>query len=55
MALGDLLVDIMVNATSFLLVVQVKPDLTVGVGGIKGFAERGWTWGEKMFGRYIVE
>ena len=55
MALGDLLIDLMVDDTLFLLVVRVYSDLSVGVGGIKGFSERGWTWGEKMLGRYIVE
>ena len=37
---GDILVDLMVDETLFLLIVRVKPDLTVGVGGVKGFAER---------------
>ena len=55
MSLGDPLVDLMVYETSFLLVVRVYLDLTVGVRGIKGFAERGWTLVEKMFGIYIVE
>ena len=55
MALGDILVDLMVDETSFLLVARVWIYLTVGVGGVKGFAERGWTCGDKMFGRYIVE
>ena len=55
MALGDPLVDLMVYETSFILVVQVYLDLTVMVRRIKGFAERGWTWLDKMFGRYIVD
>ena len=55
MALGDLLLDFMVNETSFLLVVQVDPDLTVGVGDVKVFVEREFTWGDKMFSRDIVE
>ena len=55
MALVDLLVDLMVDETSFILIVKVEPDLMFGVGGIKGFSERGWTWGDNMFGRYIVE
>ena len=44
----------MVDETFFLLVVQVDPELTAGVGGVKGFTERGWTWGDKMFSRDIV-
>ena len=55
MALGDLLVHLMVDEKLFLLVVRVEPDLTVGVGGFKGFSERGWTWGEKMFRRDVVD
>ena len=55
MDLGDLLVDLMVYETSFILVVRAKTDLLVRVGGVKGFSERGWTWGEKMLGRDIVE
>ena len=55
MALGDLLADLMVDETLFLIVVQVEPDLTVRVGGVIGFAERWQTWVEKMFGRDIVE
>ena len=42
---GDLLVDLMVSETLFLLVVKVKPDLTAGVGWVKVFAEIGWTCG----------
>ena len=42
-ALGYLLVGLMVDETSFLLVVRFYPDLSVGVGGIKGFAESGCT------------
>ena len=38
MALGDLLVDLMVDETSFLVVVQFEPDLAVRVGGVKEFA-----------------
>ena len=53
--LGDLLVHLMVNETLFLLVIQVSLELTVRVGGIKGFAERGCIWEEKMFSRDIVE
>ena len=45
----------MVDDTSFLLVVRVYPDLMVRVGGIKGFTDIGCIWGDKMFGRYIVE
>ena len=55
MDLGDLIVDLMVDETSFLLVVRVHPYLTVGVGGVKGFEERWWKWGEKMFGRNVFE
>ena len=55
MALGDLIVHLIVDETSFILVVRVNPDFTVGFGGIKVFAERGWTWGEKIFSRDIVE
>ena len=55
MALGDILVDLMFYETSFLLVVPVDPELTVGVGGVKGFEERGWTWEEKIFSRDIFE
>ena len=55
MALGDLLIHLMVNYTFFLLVVQVELYLTVGVRGVKVFAERGWKWGEKMFGGDILE
>ena len=55
MALGDILVHLMVDETLFLLVVKVDPDLTVGVGGVKGFAERGWIWGEKMLSIDIVQ
>ena len=55
MSLGDPLVDLMVYETSFLLVVRVYLDLTVMVIRINVFAERGWTWVDKMFGRYIVE
>ena len=53
-----LLVYLMVDETLFFLVVRVKPDLTVGVGGVggvNGFADRGWTWIEKMFSRDIVQ
>ena len=49
------MVNLMVDETLFLLVVQFDPDLTVGVGGVKGFTERGWTRGHKMFSRDIVE
>ena len=55
MDLGDLLVYLMVYETLFILVVRVETDLTVGVGGVKGFSYRGWTWGEKMFIINIVE
>ena len=55
MALGYLLVDLMVDETSSLLVVLFYPYLTVRVGGIKGFSERGCTWEDNMFCRYIVE
>ena len=55
MAPRYLLVDFLVDDTSFLLVVRVDPDLAVGVVEDKGFVERRWTWGEKMFGRDIVE
>ena len=55
MALGDIILYIMFNETMFLLVVQVDPDLTVGVGGVEIFAERGYTLGDKMFGRDIVK
>ena len=55
MDLGDLIVDLMVDDTSFLLVVRVHLYLTVGVVEVKGFEERGWKWGEKMFGRNIFE
>ena len=54
MALGDLIVHLMVDETLFLLVLRAESDLTIGVGGVKGFTERGWTWGEKMFSRDIV-
>ena len=54
MALGYLPVDLMVNETSLLLIVQVDPDLTFRFGGGKGFAERGLICGEKMFCRDIV-
>ena len=37
---GDILVDLMVDETLFLLIVRVEPDLTVGVGGVKGFEKR---------------
>ena len=50
-ALGGILVELMVDDTLFLLVVRVDTDLTVRVVGVKGFAERGWTWGDKVFGR----
>ena len=49
------MVNLMVDETLFLLVVQVDPDLTVGVGGFKGFADIGSIWGYKMFSRDIVE
>ena len=55
MALGDVLVYLMVYETQFLLVIRVEPDLTVEVGGVVIFAKRGWTWGEKIFCRDIVE
>ena len=29
--------------------------MTVGVGGVKGFEERGRTWGDNIFYRDIVE
>ena len=45
----------MVDKTLFLFVARVKPDLTVRVGGFKGFEERGWKWVDKMFFRDIVE
>ena len=45
----------MVNMTLFLLVIQFQPHLTVGVGVVEGFEERGWTGGYEMFIRYIVE
>ena len=54
-ALGGLLVELMVDDTLFLLVVRVEPDFTVRFGGVKGFEDIGWTWGEKMFGRDIFE
>ena len=45
----------MVDEKLFPFVVRVETDLMVRVGGVKGFSERGWTRGEKMFSRYIVE
>ena len=45
----------MVDETLFLIIVKAEPDLMVRVGGVKGFAERGWTWVEKMLSRDIVE
>ena len=55
MALGYLIVDLIVNDTSSFLVVLVDTDLSVRVRDIKVFAERVWTWGEKIIGRYLVE
>ena len=52
---GNILVHLMVDDTLFLLIVRVGPDLTVGVGGIKGFIERGWIWGERILSRYVFE
>ena len=46
MSLEDILVDLMVDETLFLLIVRVEPDLTVGVGGVKGFEEREIGYGE---------
>ena len=45
----------MVDETLFLLIVLVDTYLRVEVGGVKGFAERGGTFREKMFSRDIVE
>ena len=55
MALGDILLHLMVDETSFILVIRVEPYLTVGVGGFNRFVDRGWTWGENVFSRDIVE
>ena len=55
MALGNILLYLMVYENSFLLVVRVEQDLTVRVGGVKGFIERGRTWVDNMFSREIVE